>query len=208
MAQKMWTLTLDGADHSVRLEHSPISGKRVIRVDGKVVAEIGTKLVDFGSDHRFPVEGHNVAVHIRPAGLGFVYDLSVDGRSAETDRPVGELRAIPWWMWILYGVGYLYFCVTLGALGELMAWFRLDLMLVRTGVPYYDPVVIPIVVTMVVGTVTGVASLIAYRRGGSTALAVWVGLFFWSWSATVTTLWVNWVTRWFYWLEHGIPVAR
>jgi hypothetical protein len=123
-------------------------------------------------------------------------------------RVIVPIRAIPWWIWLLYGVGYMYFCLTLGALGELMAWFRLDLMLVRTGVPYYDPVVIPILVTMVVGTITAVVSLVAYRSGGSTTLAVLIGLFYWTWSATITTLWVNWVTRWFYWLDHGIPVAR
>ena len=94
MASKTWTVNLDGINHTIELEHGTISGKRVIKLDGKVIEE-SQKLVDSGTDHFFKIGNHLCAVHIHSGGLRFKYDLSINGISVETGQPTKLLDGTP-----------------------------------------------------------------------------------------------------------------
>ena len=94
MAEKTWTVNLDGANHTIGLEHGAISGKRVIKLDGEVIEE-SQKLMDSGTDHFFKIREHICAVHIHTGGIRFKYDLSVNGISAETGQPTKLMDGTP-----------------------------------------------------------------------------------------------------------------
>ena len=71
---------LDDGRHVVELEHGYWSGKRVIRVDGKLL-EVSRKLLDTGSEHYFELNGHPGLIRIRIiSGLIPEYELFLDGR--------------------------------------------------------------------------------------------------------------------------------
>jgi len=62
-----WTVTLDGAAHTVELDHNWYLGQRTIRLDGKVLEHSSTlrhALLDRGSRHRFRVGQHGGEVCI------------------------------------------------------------------------------------------------------------------------------------------------
>lgn len=86
MAKKTWTITIDGAEHKIDLDHGSISGKRIITLDGMVIEE-SSKPLDTGSDHAFQIGNHICTIHIHPQGLGFKYDLSMDGVSVTSGKP-------------------------------------------------------------------------------------------------------------------------
>src|SRR5438445_652943 len=69
MATKSWVLDLDDGSHTVELDHGPFSGKRTIRVDGRVVHE-STNFLDFGSKHSFEVGGADLQC---PDSVGWVW---------------------------------------------------------------------------------------------------------------------------------------
>lgn len=87
MTTKTWNFELDGFKHTVVLEHGYFSGKRKIRVDGKMVEE-SKKLFDMGSDHIFAVAGHTCSIHIRTNWVTFYYDFAIDGISMTSGMPV------------------------------------------------------------------------------------------------------------------------
>ncbi len=80
MANKVWALDIDEGKHVVELEHRRFSGKRTIRIDGKVLVQ-DRKLFDSGSAHPFKIDEHTCVVLIRTNGLTFNYDLVVDGQA-------------------------------------------------------------------------------------------------------------------------------
>jgi hypothetical protein len=86
MAKKNWTIQLEDGRHSVELDHGALSGKRRILLDGQVVEE-SQKTIDIGSQHTFPLDGHECTVIIRTNGLRFSYDLLLDG------QPLGKRPA-------------------------------------------------------------------------------------------------------------------
>jgi len=94
MAGKTWNVNLEGFNHIVELEHGTLSGKRVIKLDGKIIEE-NQKLVDSGNDHFFMIGEHTCTIHIRTGGIKFKYDLSIDGISAETGKPTNMLDGTP-----------------------------------------------------------------------------------------------------------------
>src|SRR5436190_17401625 len=98
MASKTWQFQLEDGTHAVAIEHSPISGKRTIYLDGRVI-EQRTKMFDTGSVHSFPVSGHQCAVQVKTNGLTFKYDLIIDGYSLEAGRPVALPGKMPSWAW-------------------------------------------------------------------------------------------------------------
>jgi hypothetical protein len=94
MAEKTWTVNLDGINHKIELEHGTFSGKRVIKLDGQVIEE-DQKMMDSGTDHFFKIRNHLCAIHIHSGGLRFKYDLSINGISAETGQPTKLLDGTP-----------------------------------------------------------------------------------------------------------------
>jgi hypothetical protein len=89
MAEKRWEFKLDEIKQVVELEHGYFSGKRSIRIDGRLLpmppAE-NQQVVDYGSKRSFEIGSHTCAVIIAPHGLKFEYDLEVDGSSIVTGQ--------------------------------------------------------------------------------------------------------------------------
>jgi Fas apoptotic inhibitory molecule (FAIM1) len=89
MAKRTWQFELDGQSHTVTLQHSWLSSKRVIRLDGRVVATGAHPLAfDVGSTDAFEVgEGHQAVVNVIATwwslGSVFRYLLEVDGRRVD-----------------------------------------------------------------------------------------------------------------------------
>lgn len=102
MAKKEWIFELEDGQHTVELEHSYFSGKRVIRVDGNLL-ESSTKvqhaLIDTGSEHKFNIGTHPCVVTISSNGITFKYDLIIDGRSVTTGQPAAASQPLPGWSW-------------------------------------------------------------------------------------------------------------
>jgi hypothetical protein len=74
-----WAFTLS-APHSVRVEHSAMSGKVVISVDGRNIFERESKTWDTGLEHRFEVEGKPCIIRIVYKTWHYDYELWVEGR--------------------------------------------------------------------------------------------------------------------------------
>ena len=70
MTKTSWTVDLEGRRRVIELDHGAISGKREIRVDGKLV-EKSRKLFDSGSSHTFQLDGHMITVRVKTNGLTF-----------------------------------------------------------------------------------------------------------------------------------------
>ena len=81
MAHKRWVLKSDEGVHTVELEHGYFSGKRIIRVDGRIIDQ-SEKWFDTGSIHPFQIGNHycEVLIQVR-LGIYFRYGLIVDGRA-------------------------------------------------------------------------------------------------------------------------------
>lgn len=79
MGKRTWVFELEDGRHIVELEHGYWSGKRIIRVDGKLL-EVSQKLLDTGSEHYFELNGHSCLLRIRISGFTPEYDLFLDGR--------------------------------------------------------------------------------------------------------------------------------
>ena len=90
MAEKRWEFKLDEAGHVVELEHNPLTGKRSIRVDGRLL----TLPNDRGGRYAFRVDGHACEAGILGRGLKFEYDLVVDGVSMVSEQPSPEIVQI------------------------------------------------------------------------------------------------------------------
>ncbi|MFN8419497.1 MAG: hypothetical protein U0528_09685 [Anaerolineae bacterium] len=94
MPQASWMIRLDNANYQVELEHGLIMGDRKIKVNGEEIFK-ARKLIDFGSTHRFEINGRNAALSIRTSAFPFVqYSLSLNGRSYGSITP-----ALPTWLW-------------------------------------------------------------------------------------------------------------
>jgi hypothetical protein len=94
MAKRNWTLQLESGRHVVELNHSAYSGKRRIWLDRQLVEE-SQKTVDLGSEHPFPLDDHTCTVVIRTNGLGFRYDLLLDGQPLEKRVPKRPAKPKP-----------------------------------------------------------------------------------------------------------------
>jgi hypothetical protein len=95
MAKKVWNFELDNIVHTVELEHGYWSGKRLLKVDGKIIeqtANVNDMFSDLGSEHAFEIDGHRCFVHIRPPGLSVDYDLVVDGSSLQVGKQIKRLE--------------------------------------------------------------------------------------------------------------------
>lgn len=87
MGKKKWVIKLEDGEHNIELEHSYLSGKRIISVDDDIIEHIRYNLYDIGSKHEFEINGHSCIILIT-AGIKFSYDLFVDGVGVETGLPI------------------------------------------------------------------------------------------------------------------------
>jgi len=98
MAYKKWEVELEEQKHWVELWHGYVTGRREVKLDGKVLPEfnVKTNLIDFGADLPFKVGNHDCAVVIRTKNLGlrYAYDLLVDGKSLSTGK-TQDLKSSP-----------------------------------------------------------------------------------------------------------------
>jgi FAIM1 (Fas apoptotic inhibitory molecule) protein len=83
MTTKRWDFRdEDLRRYTVELEHGFWSGKRVITVNGReVVREKKMFGFDPGSEHGFEIDGHAALLRIRSQGVGYAYELYVDGNA-------------------------------------------------------------------------------------------------------------------------------
>jgi hypothetical protein len=103
MAQKSWSFQLEDGTHTIDLEHGYWSGKRKIRLDGKLLQEsskVQHFLFDTGSETPFQINGHSGNVLVRTNGITFSYDVILDGRSLGTGQQVKPSTPRPGWSWL------------------------------------------------------------------------------------------------------------
>jgi len=92
-----WSVELDGAQHTVELEHRTWWERAILRVDGKVVIRQSINLAmgyDRGVDLTAQVDDHRLTVRIRAVGLlgsSYKYELRVDDALASGGEPLGTL---------------------------------------------------------------------------------------------------------------------
>lgn len=115
MARKRWTVPGPRRPHVVDLEHGFFSGRRRIRVDGRVVVD-ERRMNDTGSEHEVAIGNRKGIVVVRWQGLRFRHDLVVDGVSMETGHtaPAMARGPMPGWGWVFVGACGLIPIVTLG----------------------------------------------------------------------------------------------
>jgi hypothetical protein len=95
MPQADWMIRLDNASYRIELEHGLIMGNRRITVNGQEKFK-ARKLIDFGSEHCFDIDGRPATVTIRTAAFPFVhYNLYLNGKSYGTITP-----KYPSWLWL------------------------------------------------------------------------------------------------------------
>ena len=85
-ADNAWRIEVDGVEHDVDVDVSAMTGKIVVRLDGKVLEEDRIWFSD--KEIRFPIGGHEVQVEVDLAYAGFSTRaaLRLDGRHVEPLR--------------------------------------------------------------------------------------------------------------------------
>lgn len=81
MGKKKWNIKVGERDYNVGIEHGYLSGKRVITLNEEVVYR-GSNPLDFGSQHKFEIDGHSV----------------------ESEEIVSEHQSIPKWTWFFVAI--------------------------------------------------------------------------------------------------------
>lgn len=106
--------------HTVELDHSHITMKRTIKLDGDILppSEIRSYGVpSMSSDDLFRVDGHDCIVQTRIKGINYAYDLAIDGISMQTGFPAeihpevysvskGTKDRMPTWVWLYFVVSF------------------------------------------------------------------------------------------------------
>src|SRR5512143_864791 len=114
MAIKTWTVQVEGRNHTVEFERGTFSTKYLIRLDGAVVHHGRSYATDFGTDDSFQIGTHLCTVHTRSNWNKVEFDLSLDGVSIESGRPVTPHVPLPTWSWPFIAACLLIPFVTLG----------------------------------------------------------------------------------------------
>ena len=87
-----WTVLLEGKAHTVELDHGWLLGRRIVRLDGKVIEHTATlrhALLDRGSHHQFAIGHHTCGLSIESTWAGlFSYTITVDGRALPPSTPI------------------------------------------------------------------------------------------------------------------------
>ncbi|MCA9096476.1 MAG: hypothetical protein KDA68_23515 [Planctomycetaceae bacterium] len=112
MARRQWKHSY----HLIELEHSWISGRAELTVDGVTVFNRGDNSMDFGFAHRFDIDDKPCAVKVFSSGFGFRYEF-VTGDAAEAveesnkmpvnwtkDILLGTLVGVPGGLAVGYGI--------------------------------------------------------------------------------------------------------
>ncbi len=76
MPKRTWEINIKGQSHIVRLDHGYSSGKCEIWLDDQLIVK-EKKLYDYGSQHRFSIEGESCELGIITNGITFDYYLLV-----------------------------------------------------------------------------------------------------------------------------------
>ncbi len=99
MTRKTWDVVLDGQPRSIEARHGYWSARRTVSVDGvEVFRHVPksfreqTDLWQTSTDQPFAVDGHRLALRVRPGVFQYDIDLIVDGRSSDDGLPAGPLR--------------------------------------------------------------------------------------------------------------------
>lgn len=85
-ANNAWSVDVDGQSHQVEVEHSTMTGKIVVSVDGVETGE--DRLLTSKRTVEFDLGGHpaEVRVHFTHGGFGAESELHVGGRYVEPLR--------------------------------------------------------------------------------------------------------------------------
>ncbi|HSD82279.1 MAG TPA: hypothetical protein VLG46_00370 [Anaerolineae bacterium] len=114
MPKKSWTIQLEDGTHTVEMDHNIFSNKRMIRVDSQVVEQGKFSAFDFGGDYPFRIGAHQAVLHMRMNGVQYKYDVSINGHSALTGKPVTMMQPMPKWVWVFVVACVVIPVVTLG----------------------------------------------------------------------------------------------
>jgi hypothetical protein len=85
-ANNVWRVEVDGTEHDIEVEHSAMTGKIVVQLDGRVVDE--DRLWFSRERMEFPIGEHTARVTVEYAYGGFATQsaLHLDGRYVEPLR--------------------------------------------------------------------------------------------------------------------------
>jgi FAIM1 (Fas apoptotic inhibitory molecule) protein len=85
-ANNVWRVDVDGAEHDIEVEHSTMTGKIVVKLDGKAMDE--QRLWFSKEQMEFPVGSKSARVTVEYAYGGFASrsSLHLDGRYVEPLR--------------------------------------------------------------------------------------------------------------------------
>jgi hypothetical protein len=85
-ANNAWRIDVDGKEHDVEIEHSTLTGKIIVRLDGQVVDE--SRLLLSKKPLEFQIDGHPARVTVEFAYGGFAARSAfhLDGRYVEPLR--------------------------------------------------------------------------------------------------------------------------
>ena len=118
-----WTVTLDGAMHTVEVDHNWYFGQRTLRLDGKVLehsSKVRHALLDRGGRHPVRIGQHECEVSIVSNWIGlFRYGLVIDGRPQAPTTVVPHQAA----MMVNTVIGALLIGMVLSALVVTARWY-------------------------------------------------------------------------------------
>lgn len=82
-ASRAWRVDVSGIEHEIEVDHSTMTNKIVVKLDGAVVDE--TRLWFTGKNVEFDVAGRRALIEVEYAHGGFAVrsELHVDGRYVE-----------------------------------------------------------------------------------------------------------------------------
>ena len=82
-ASRTWRVDVDGVEHEIEVDHSTMTNKIVVTLDGAVVDE--TRLWFTAKDVQFDVGGRRALIEVEYAfgGFGTRSELHLDGRYVE-----------------------------------------------------------------------------------------------------------------------------
>lgn len=108
MSRTIWDVELDGRSRRIEAQHGYWSARRIVTVDGAEVFKFTpasfreqTDLWQTSTEQAFVVDGHPLALRVRPGAFRYDVDLIVDGRSMYDGLPAGPQRrpAFPAYGW-------------------------------------------------------------------------------------------------------------
>lgn len=91
LASRTWEVLAWNADHPTHiicLEHSELTGSRVVTINGTTVVQ-DRDILDNGSEHSFEYQGEKYSIVITALVSGFQYEISINGTLV--DRHMGAI---------------------------------------------------------------------------------------------------------------------